>query len=402
MRGLWALRGRTWVVPLLILSLAALALPATAGPHDRLDRLEQKKAQAQQELSRAADREKDVSAALAELDQQRAAAEARVAELDSDLNRLDGRIAETTGRLERAQVRLSVLYKKLLEVQRRLVNRTDLFTARARATYMAGPTAAADSLLSSESFSELVDRYSYYESALDADSELVESITVLRDETEAHRDLVENRKDEIAAAKLRLENDRAAVAALRAERAKILAQKEQAVAQKADILSGVKSRQSRLRQLITQYERESSEIESLLATGSSGTPHGTGQLLWPANGPVTSGFGYRTHPIFGDRRLHAGIDIGAPYGAPVFASDKGVVAYVGAMSGYGNVVVIDHGGGLATTYNHLSGFYVGSGQRVSRGMTIAAVGCTGYCTGPHLHFEVRINGSPVDPMPYLQ
>ena len=100
--------------------------------------------------------------------------------------------------------------------------------------------------------------------------------------------------------------------------------------------------------------------------------------------------------------MHTGIDIGASYGAPVISADAGTVAYVGAMSGYGNVVVIDHGGGLATTYNHLSAFGVSSGQTVGRGVYIANVGCTGYCTGPHLHFEVRINGSPVDPMPYLQ
>jgi murein DD-endopeptidase MepM/ murein hydrolase activator NlpD len=116
---------------------------------------------------------------------------------------------------------------------------------------------------------------------------------------------------------------------------------------------------------------------------------------------VTSGFGYRIHPIFGTRRLHTGVDIGAPYGATVSACDSGTVAFAGVMSGYGNVIAIDHGGGFATTYNHLSGFAVQPGQSVSRGQSMGYVGCTGYCTGPHLHFEVRINGNPVDPMPYL-
>jgi murein DD-endopeptidase MepM/ murein hydrolase activator NlpD len=124
--------------------------------------------------------------------------------------------------------------------------------------------------------------------------------------------------------------------------------------------------------------------------------------MWPANGPLTSGFGYRVHPIFGYSKMHTGIDIGAPYGSPVWAADTGTVAYVGTMSGYGNVVAIDHGGGLATTYNHLSSFHVSNGQSVSRGTQIGAVGCTGYCTGPHLHFEVRVGGNPVDPMPYLR
>jgi murein DD-endopeptidase MepM/ murein hydrolase activator NlpD len=86
----------------------------------------------------------------------------------------------------------------------------------------------------------------------------------------------------------------------------------------------------------------------------------------------------------------------------VWAADNGTVTFAGVMSGYGNVIVIDHGGGLATTYNHLSAFAVGVGQSVGRGQQVGNVGCTGYCTGPHLHFEVRINGTPVDPMPYLQ
>jgi murein DD-endopeptidase MepM/ murein hydrolase activator NlpD len=96
------------------------------------------------------------------------------------------------------------------------------------------------------------------------------------------------------------------------------------------------------------------------------------------------------------------VDIAASSGSAVVAADTGRVVYVGAMSGYGNVVAVDHGGGISTLYAHLSAFSVGSGESVARGEQIASVGCTGYCTGPHLHFEVRVNGGPVDPLPYLQ
>jgi murein DD-endopeptidase MepM/ murein hydrolase activator NlpD len=109
---------------------------------------------------------------------------------------------------------------------------------------------------------------------------------------------------------------------------------------------------------------------------------------------VTSGFGSRWG------RMHYGIDISAPYGTAVRAAASGRVIYAGGMSGYGNIVVIDHGGGLATAYAHLSSIWAGSGS-VSQGQSIGAVGCTGYCTGNHLHFEVRVNGSPVDPLGYL-
>ena len=206
-----------------------------------------------------------------------------------------------------------------------------------------------------------------------------------------------------------LEEDRAEVAAVIDERAGALAEKEDIISAKKTLLGNAQDREAELEEWLDQLEADSQQIEAILAAPetpmapSTGTPPvGSGQLLWPTSGPLTSPFGYRVHPIFGDTRLHAGIDIGAPYGAPVYAADTGRVSYAGAMSGYGNVIVIDHGGGLATTYNHLSAFGTSVGASVTRGAHIGSVGCTGYCTGPHLHFEVRVNGTPVDPMSYLQ
>jgi murein DD-endopeptidase MepM/ murein hydrolase activator NlpD len=128
--------------------------------------------------------------------------------------------------------------------------------------------------------------------------------------------------------------------------------------------------------------------------GPTATPSSAG-LIWPVNGPVTSPFG----PRWGS--FHQGIDIGAPTGTPIAAAAAGTVIYCGWEAGYGNLVVIDHGGNLATAYGHQSSIAVSCGQHVEQGQTIGYVGCTGHCFGPHLHFEVRINGSPVDPLGYL-
>ena len=130
-------------------------------------------------------------------------------------------------------------------------------------------------------------------------------------------------------------------------------------------------------------------------------PASGGALSWPVNGPLTSSFGYRRHPIFGDVRFHAGVDFGAGPGAPVSAADGGVVLFAGWGGGYGNLVVIAHDGDLTTAYAHLSSMSVSTGQGVSRGQTVGAVGSTGNSTGPHLHFETRRDGNPVNPLAYI-
>ena len=391
---------------LLFVGLGAAALPAVAGPRDRLERVNRKEERVQRRLDRVSAQGDRLARKVAALDQERASVEAQVDALNRRIHSLDGDIAEARQRLADAQQKLALVGEELKEIRARLAKLQDLFRDRVVSSYMAGPSAAMDTLLSSEDFSVLLDRVAYYESALDADSRLLDDIELLEDAVATHQKSIEERKDQILADKALLEERRAEVQQIRDRRADALAAKQAAVAAKQSLLADVLAHRSRLSRIERQLSKESARIESILAAqalGVSGTaPGGHGQLAWPADGPVTSGFGMRLHPIFGERRMHTGIDIGAPYGAPVWAADDGVVSYVGTMSGYGNVVIIDHGGGLATTYNHLSAFAVRSGQSVGRSQPIAAVGCTGYCTGPHLHFEVRINGTPVDPMPYLR
>jgi murein DD-endopeptidase MepM/ murein hydrolase activator NlpD len=393
-------------VAFLLLGLIGAALPAAADPRGELQDIQERKARVQQQRQLKAAQAQKLGSRVQVLDRRRAAVEAQVDKLNSRVAEIDARINDVSEELSRAQRDIGLLTEELQDVLRRLDRRTDLFTRRAVAAYKAGPTAYLDSLLGSESMNELIERQEYYESALDSDSALVTQIQVLRDETDLKRDRIIEEEERIAAAKQRLESDRAEIAAVRNARADVLASREAVVSEKAGLLAQVKKDEARLARLEAQLAQDEQRLTSILQSQGSSTsgafPVGGGQLAWPAAGPITSPYGYRTHPIFGDQRLHTGVDIGAPYGAPVVASDDGRVVFAGVMSGYGNAIVVDHGGGLATTYNHLSAFFVGSGQQVGRGSSIGAVGCSGYCTGPHLHFEVRINGSPVDPMPYLQ
>ena len=239
-------------------------------------------------------------------------------------------------------------------------------------------------MLSAQSFSELSDRYQYYETTAEIDSDLIDEIERLNAETDARREQVADEKDRIAEAKLQLEKDRSDIASVQIEKQQMLDVQNAMIAEKEDVLRGQLTKKAELERLDAQLQRDSQEIQGLLSRPTpGGSPTYTGgQFVWPANGPVTSPYGYRTHPIFGDSRLHTGVDIGAPYGSAVFAASGGRVVFAGTMSGYGNAIVVDHGGGVATTYNHLSGFGVSTGSSVNRGQTIGSVGCTGYCTGP--------------------
>jgi len=176
-------------------------------------------------------------------------------------------------------------------------------------------------------------------------------------------------------------------------------------AQQQSLLDEVAARKAEFEAQIASLQAESDTIGSLLRGVQSGqgqAPSGHGVLAAPIPGaPITSGFGPRMHPIFHEVRMHTGVDFGADLGTPIRAAADGVVVAAGPRGGYGNATVIDHGNSLGTLYAHQSDIFVAVGQHVSRGETIGAVGCSGYCTGPHLHFEVRVDGTPVDPVPYL-
>lgn len=180
-------------------------------------------------------------------------------------------------------------------------------------------------------------------------------------------------------------------------------------------LSGQQKEKSKkleyVKEKIEQYEKENAE---LLANSNQiaamiqqtrrkkGSISGTGKHMFPVNGWISSGFGLRLHPLFKKMLFHTGVDIASAYGTEVKASDSGTILYVGGWGGYGNVVIIDHGNNLSTVYAHLSRFVAQKGENIKKGALIGYVGSTGYSTGPHLHFEVRINGKVVDPIPYLQ
>ena len=273
---------------------------------------------------------------------------------------------------------------KKLEAQQKVLER------RMRDIYKNGQVNYLDVLLGAKDFGDFVTRMDILKRILAYDTTLIQS-------TRAD-------KEKLAKAKAQLETDRAKILDLR----KLAADKRAQVAARRQERQGLLNAATYERETAERAYRElidtSKQIEQMIRRIQSGEKNiggSTGSLIWPCEGPVTSPFGWRTHPIFGTQQLHTGIDIGADYGDSVVAADGGVVIEADWMGGYGNAVIIDHGNGVSTLYAHNSQLLVSEGQTVGKGQIISRAGATGYATGPHVHFEVRHNGTPVNPLNYL-
>ena len=342
------------------------------------------KAQAELDAVAASDqRLNEVNQLIAALEVQVRDARLRVAEAQEVLN-----VAVLN--LHRAEVRLG-------EAQVRFAGAKEVLRRRVVELYKYGRLDQAEAILDASSFEDAVLQNKYNESVRqrnDADARAIASAVQDLEETRAELDKArqeaEARRDQ-----LRVEQSRLEDALQEQQQLQLALQREIETHQK--ILAGIEADKAKLERALDELENQSRRVAGLVLSRGSGS----GKLIWPATGPVVSGFGMRVHPVLGYARMHTGVDIGAPMGAPVSSAASGIVAYAGWSGGNGNLIVVDHGDGLATAYAHLSSIEVSQGQSVSQGQEIGKVGSTGLSTGPHLHFEVRVNGQPVDPMQYF-
>ena len=219
-------------------------------------------------------------------------------------------------------------------------------------------------------------------------------------------DDMQNKKNEIELSKVKLEQDREKLATIKANQSKTATILENTKTVRENFISKLSDKEKEIQTQIDEYNTRFEEINKEileLAQGSIAAEYIGGELAWPVPGytVITSKYGMRTHPITGVYKLHTGVDIRAPMGADFIAANDGIVTKASYNSAYGNMVIIDHGGGVSTLYAHGSEILVEVGQVVKRGDKVLKVGSTGYSTGPHAHFEVRLNGVVTDPMPYI-
>jgi murein DD-endopeptidase MepM/ murein hydrolase activator NlpD len=290
---------------------------------------------------------------------------------------------------------------------------TDALRKRVVAAYEQGAVSYLNVLLASTSFSDFVERWEDIRMLIDANQKTVRERREAEAKVASVQRELQTAQAQLDATVARERQAKLALDALEGQRRALVAaadDRRQEVATEVTQLEGLSaSEESSLESLIVERQREAeaqreaARRAAQLAGGDVPPPAGGGgQFGWPASGPITSPFGYRADP-YGSKGsdFHPGIDIGAPYGSTITAAADGTVIFAGWYGGYGNAVIVDHGGGVSTLYGHCSQLFVSEHQTVQRGQALGAVGSTGHSTGPHLHFEVRVNGSPVDPLSRL-
>ncbi|MHB8671911.1 MAG: murein hydrolase activator EnvC family protein, partial [Acidimicrobiales bacterium] len=320
--------------------------------------------------------------------------------LDARIAELDARIAAATRQIDGAERTLGDLQGRLAQTRTQVDVAKAELTRRALAAYTGtSPVVRSeDLLLRVRTMRDLAASHGYVDAVIREQSITVARYRRLRDQAERDQKRARDQASTVRRDRAALEADQRTAKALRQEVESELATANRLLAQLA-------ARQGEFRAQIDALQQQSESLGAVLRDRQVGEPVlavGRGVLAQPLPGaPITSPFGPRVDPIFGGIGFHPGIDFGAPMGTPIHAAADGVVVSAGPLGGYGNATIIDHGPPMATLYGHQSVLGVVAGQRVVRGQVIGWVGCTGMCTGPHLHFEVRINGNPVDGMPYL-
>ena len=364
--------GRTSIVATLLCTLLIPAAGSLADSETKLDKIERELGHVREEIE---GRETKAGSLQDEVD----GLNARMIALRDQLTALDERLAEVEAKVRSAQAQIDATQRKIDKIK-------DEAVAQAVSLYKAGSTETIDALLNAESLSELDARVEMLGVAAEKSTGALIQYGRLRVTIEAQNRVLFDRKAELEAVKK--EKGRT-YAVLRktytVHKAKLIELERQ--------LGHLHEHEGNLEAAalkLTQDLRANQAYDAAASLGESATG-----FMWPLNGAVTSYYGYRWG------RQHTGIDIDGTTGQPVVASKAGTVTMASSYSGYGYTVMIDHGGGYQTLYAHLSSFAVSAGQTVSQGQAVGNVGCTGSCTGDHLHFEVRVNGAPQDPMNYL-
>lgn len=372
---------------ILIISIIVLSLIGLCGivVAENLEDLQNKKNDLQNQINESNEQIEEIKIELTEnleqlnnVNEKIYNYESEIISLETDLNTIE----EETKKIS----------EKLNIVETNYNLQKEAFQARMVAIYEAGDVVYLDVLLNSNSFSDFISNYYLIGEIAKYDNDLLENIEQQKNQIENTKSILEGKKENLQ--KLKKNKEKTTIAL---ENSKVI---------RNSYIDKLSEQEKETQNKIDEYQKELNNLETqivALTTGNIGSDYVGGEFAWPAPGytTITSRYGMRIHPILKTARVHTGTDIAMPTGAYVIAANDGVVIKSMYVTGYGNMVMIDHGGGVSTLYGHGSELIAQTGQEVKKGDIIMKAGSTGWSTGPHLHFEVRINGTAVDSLPYI-
>ena len=324
--------------------------------------------------------------------------------LDEEADAAVADYEEKQAALDETLARIAENEEKLQAIEEEYNQKHAVLMVRVRDIYINGQISYLDVLFGSKDLNDFFTRMDLLKRIIKQDYNLVQAILKQQGEIQAFRKQLEadrSIQEDLAAKAEEAKEIKLAKVAKKQELIDKMQNDKAVYDRQYDEMMAASEQVAKLIQQSKYKPPPSPPSSSSSSSGSSATPSSSGGMIWPISGPITSPFGWRTHPIFGSQRFHSGLDIGGDYGMEIHAAKAGVVSHAGWIGGYGNTVMIDHGGGIVTLYGHNQSLNVSVGQQVSQGQVIAFCGSTGNSTGPHCHFEVRLNGEPVSPYNYL-
>ncbi len=342
----------------------------------------------------------DVQRQMHEMEVRRDEAKKRAQAASSSLEEIVGRLSVLQGeanklqsKSDRLQAEIDQVQAQLDEKKREYDERLKIYSKRLREIYISGQLNYLDVLLGAQDFRDFASRMYLLQKIITRDTAMLEAIDKSAADIRAMRDQLDAEMREIKITQAELQDKKSRVDDMRERRAQVLYRAEEEKEQS----------EYEYERLLALSENIAAMLRNMETNGYtlSEKRGGTGQMMWPCRGEITSYYGWRTHPIFGTTKYHSGMDIAVDYGTPIVAADSGTVVYSGWLGGYGNTIMIDHGGGLVTLYGHNQSLVAGEGKYVSKGAVVAYAGSTGWATGPHCHFEVRVRGEVTEPLNYL-
>lgn len=386
---------------LLLLAFSVLATmivnPYRGQALTQMQKIEQELKNLKRDMEKAKNSQKAADNKVQTLNGQKAATQDDLNKINSEIEQLQQEMKDTRAKKKAAEEKVRIIAQELESAIGKRDYRFELKDERVRDAYMAGPTTLLDVLMGSEDLGDFLTRLDYVEVIIHQDNEIAEQALEYEQQVESKKAQVDHELAEIKALYAKEQSQDADLKAKKQHKFEVMANISEQIVEYAEISEEEEAQLKKFAKKMAELEAKKKALKTYYKGGRLAVP-------LRASYTLASKFGYRTHPIYKTKRLHTGIDMAAPKGTPIYAAESGRVITARSMSGYGNCVIIAHGGGLQTLYGHImsGGILVKEGQEVERGDLIGKVGSTGDSTGNHLHFEVRNNFEPVDPAPYLK